>query len=192
MSATSQPGPSARDGGFTLIELLIVLAIIALILQVVFVNIGALIPSKILDNEAATFRAQYEQLRGEARLQGKRYKLQIDMDRHRWRTVIPAEERLSTNQPPPEELVLEWTAIDERAQYSTYAVAGGEPVHHGIVDIVIDAYGFSADQSLSFKLKEDPEMIWTVQIKGLAGDAVIVKSTDKREATLESLTEAHF
>jgi len=181
-----------QENGFTLIELMVVIFIVALVFQIVAFNMGALIPASLLDSEANKFIGSYDYLRSEARVQGKRYKLQVDLVRGRWRVVLPPEDRLLSTQVQPEEMPLEWSPLDERVRYSTYSVAGGQAARQGIVDIVIDENGGSADQTLSFRLKENEEMIWTVQVRGLTGQATLVKSQNRKEAYFEAVTEGHF
>ena len=187
---TTRHGPAVR--GFTLIELMAVVFIVALLVQAVLFNMGALIPTTLLESEANKFIASYDYLRSEAKVQGKRYKLQVDLSKNRWRTVIPPEDRLLSTQVQPEEMPLEWTMLDERLRYSTYCVAGGQVARQGIVDITIDENGGSADQTLSFRLKEDEEKLWTVQIRGLTGQSTLVKSENHQEAHFVAVTEGHF
>ena len=69
-----------NQSGFTLIELMIVVAIMALVVKIVMVNIGALIPSSALDSVAAKIQSELDFIRSEAKIQGKQYKLQFDLD----------------------------------------------------------------------------------------------------------------
>lgn len=188
------PTPRTRSDarGFTLVELMAVVFIVALLVQAVVFNMGALIPTTLLDAEANKFVASYDYLRAEAKVQGKRYKMVLDLNKQRWRVVMPPEDRLLSTQVQPEEMPLEWSMLDERVRYLTYCVAGGQPIRQGLVEILIDENGGSCDQTLSFRLKEDEEKVWTVQVRGLTGQASIVKSQNHQEAFFEAVTEGHF
>ncbi len=181
-----------RERGFTLIELMVTVTIGAILTQLVVFNLGALIPSTLLDSEAKSLLANYDFLRSEARLHGKPYKLQIDLTRGRWRMVLPPEDRVLSLQDPPKEFELNWQSLDERVKFGTYATAGGRPATQGLVDIVIDENGFSADQTVSFKLKELEDYVWTVQIHGLTGATSLKRSLDKKEVYLDAINEGHF
>ena len=106
---------SRSQSGFTLIELMIVVAIMALMVQVVMVNMGALIPSSALDSVAAKIQSQLDFIRSEAKIQGKPYALEIDLDNSRCRLVIPQEEMLVSSQTAVDGsgLELRWKPLDD-------------------------------------------------------------------------------
>ena len=189
---TERPTKVGGAAGFTMIELMVVVFIVALLFQLVTFNMGALVPGSLLDTEAKKFIASFDYLRSEAKIQGKPYKLQVDLSRHRWRTVLPPEDRLTTEQAVPEEVPLEWSPLDERVRYLGFSGAGNPPARQGIVDIELDENGNTADQALSFRLREDDQKVWTVQIRGLTGETRLVKNQSGREAMLEATKEADF
>lgn len=185
------PGP---EGGFSLIELMVVLAVIALILQFVMANLGYMVPQTRLDSEAKQLLARLDFLRSEARIQGKRYTLELDLSKARWRMVIPAEERLTSQQTLEETMprALGWSPLEEGVKFA----GAGNPIN-GIVRngpylIVFDENGQTADLSVFLKLDEDPKLIWTVQMRGLSGQGEVLTSENGVEHRLEEVTEGAF
>jgi type II secretion system protein H len=187
------PGADAQ-GGFSLIELMVTLAVVALILQFVMANLGYMVPYTKLDAEAKKLLARLDFLRSEARIQGKRYELQLDLGKHRWRMVIPAEERLTSEQTLEDTMprALEWSTLEEGVKFA----GAGNPIN-GIVRgtiyiIVFDENGQTADLSVFLKLDEDPKLIWTVQMRGLSGQGEVLTSENGVEHRLEEVTEGAF
>jgi type II secretion system protein H len=189
-----QHAAPGRQDGFTLIELMVVVAIGALILQFVMVNMGAMVPKTKLDAEAKRLLAHLDFLRSEARIQGKRYVLEIDLDHPRWRMVIPAEERLTSEQTleETEPHALDWTQLEEDVKFS----GAGNPINgyvrHGIYRIAFDENGQTADLSVFLRLDQDPKLVWSVQLRGLTGHGEILTSENGVEQRLDEVTEGAF
>lgn len=185
-------GDAARSGGFTLLELMVVVAIVALVTQVVMFNMGALIPSSVLDSAAKQFMSHVDYVRSEARLNGKTFKIELDLTNQQWRIVMPPEDRLVSDQTIEENVPLDWRRIDERARIDFVRQSGGEAIRQGIVPITFDENGCTADQSISFVLKEDAKMIWTVHIRGLTGQTSLATTVEGRISELEAAQEHQF
>src|SRR5262245_48767173 len=100
MIGAREPGAdrSRRRGaeaGFTLLEVVVTVGIIALISTLVVNNIGAFVPKARLDASANLLVHNVDMLRSEARIQSRRYVLQLDLKHSRWRRIMPAERRLT-------------------------------------------------------------------------------------------------
>lgn len=190
----SEPPPDRHADGFTLIELMVVLAIGALILQFVMVNIAGMVPRTKLDSEAKRLLANLDFLRSEARIQGKRYILEIDLDHPRWRMVIPAEERLTSEQTLEETMprALEWTPLEEGVKFAGAGNPINTYVRHKTYEIVFDESGQTADLSVFLKLDSDPKLVWTVQLRGLTGHGDILTNENGVEQRLDEVTEGAF
>jgi prepilin-type N-terminal cleavage/methylation domain-containing protein len=185
--------PRRAAAGFTLIELMVVIALVAIVSRVAMTNIGALIPAAILKAETRKLMVQLDFLRSEARLQGKSYGLEVDLDHDRWRAILPPEDLLVTNlDEQGKTLPLQWMPIDPRADLAAYAIPGEELVRNGTFVVVFDENGFTADQSVVFTLREDPELVWTVNLRGLTGSSDVVAKRDGNPSFLEVTTEAAF
>jgi type II secretion system protein H len=188
--------PSRQDSGFTLIEIMVVVTILAIVGQLVLSNIGALVPSTVLDSEAQRLMSEIEFLRSESQLQGKTYKVEIDLDKHRYRRILPAEMRVSVEQDERafEEAALGWTPLDDRARFLSYEPVGGTVYSSGRVTLIIDHQGFTADQIIALGMRSDAlkDMVWTIQVRGLDRKARLVKGNDGVAARFGETTEAAF
>lgn len=188
------PAKQADPGGFTLLEIMVVVAIIALAGQIVMVNLAALVPSTLLDSESRQLMGQIEFLRSEAQLQGKSYKLELDLDQSRYRIVLPTEERIASDQTIEESVSLGWTDMDERIMLAGFAVANGPTARSGRVPIIFDRNGFTGDQMIFLRMRsEDLEkMVWTIQLRGLDRKSRLVTDTEGLEARLPKVEEFNF
>ncbi len=178
--------------GFTLIELLVVISVAALLYQIAAANLGAMIPSTILDREATLLVAKYDFLRSEARLNGKTYTLELDLTNSRYQTLMPIEERREASEVEKESLGLGWTKLPDGAKLIGYSIAGGQMLKSGLVPVHFDENGFAADQTLFLSLEQDDRMIWSVQIRGLTGHSNILKDFDGKLQSLPKIEEAAF
>lgn len=208
MTATRQhdtpTGPTVRASdvaigrpashGFTLIELMVVVAIIALAGQIVVVNLGALIPSSTLNSEATRLIGDIEFMRSEARLQGKPYRIELDLDLGRWRIVLPPEERLVSEQTVEESRPLNWQDLDERVRFAGHLVHGSPVLRRGRTAILIDRNGFTAEQMIHLKMKSEAldEMVWTIRLHGLDRRSRLLTNETGAEPTIEVAEEFSF
>ena len=187
-----------NQSGFTLIELMVVVAILALVVQIVMVNIGALIPSSAMDSVAAKIRSELDFVRSEAKIQGKQYSLQFDLDKSLKRLVLPEEERLVSSQTAAEGsgLALAWEPVDadERVKITGYNAGDQPTVAKGQVEILFDENGFTADQTLYFKLVDDDaeKMVWTLHLWGLNGTSEVIRDYNGREHRRQLPVESNF
>ncbi|MBI5850452.1 MAG: prepilin-type N-terminal cleavage/methylation domain-containing protein [Planctomycetes bacterium] len=193
------PTRNTRDrlaGGFTLIELLVVVAILAILARVGLSQLGSIVPETVLDSESQRLMSLVEYLRSEAQLQGKTYKLELDLELHRYREIWPPEMKVAIDQDPKEleDQRRDWLPLDERCRFAGYAALGQPTLRKGRVEIVLDRSGNTADQMifLSMKGADLKDLIWTIQIRGLERAAMLVRSFDEKEAYLDRLEEAHF
>ncbi len=182
---------------------MVVAAIAALAIQLVVMNLGAMIPRTILDSECNKFMSRLDFLRSEARLQGKRYRIELDLTNHLWRFVLPAEERLTTEQTLEETMpeALGWNRMEQGAQFQGIVQAGaltlaqvenGVVQRRGVAGIEFDENGFSADWDVFFTLEHDEEMVWTVQVSGLTGQSRMLTSFDGNEYRTQPVGEFGF
>ncbi len=182
------------SGGFTLLELMAVLAILAMVSQLVLMNLGRLVPSTVLDSECSQLMGKLEFLRSEAQLQGKVYKLELDLDNQQFRMVMPPEERLVSEQTAAEAIPLAWTPLDDRVRFISHTIVGGPTQRSGRVPIVIDAHGFTADQTIVLGMRSDDlkDLVWTIEIQGLDRRSTLVRNEEGHEAHMEPTQEHEF
>lgn len=180
--------------GFTVIEILVVIVIIGLITAMVVPNLGAFVPRARLDAAAKVLAANIDYLRSEARIQGKRYSLELDLDRGTWRRVLPPEERLTTEQDvqslePRQE---EWSRLQEGVRIVTAGNGNEGMAKGGTFALVFDHNGQTGDQSIVLQLADDPTMTWTVNIRGLTGQCEILEDFEGKQHLPEETTEGAF
>ncbi len=184
--------------GFTLLELLVVLTILALVIQIVMVNMAAFIPSSALNGVSAKIQSELDFVRSEAKIQGKPYKLQFDLDEGLYRLCLPPEELLTSTQTATEgsSLDLQWRPIDPQGWVALrgYNSGSASTQRKGKVEIVFDENGFTADQTLYFKLAkaEDDKMVWTLHLWGLNGSSELIRDYEGTEHKRQLPVESSF
>jgi type II secretion system protein H len=184
---------AGRQSGFTLIELMVVVAIIGVVVRVVLLNMGAFVPSTVLDGECKQLRAHLDFLRSEARLRGQWCALELDLESHRYRYVLPPERKLASYDEDVKELPLSWTPLDERARFAGVAVPSRPAIERGIYRITFDENGNTGDLAIFFRLPDaENEYVWTLQLRGLTGRTDILKSVEGQRFVLEELNESSF
>ena len=183
-----------RDAGFTIIELMVVMLICGLIAALVVPNLGAFVPKARLDAAAKIITNNIDFLRSEARIQSKRYVLELDLKHARWRRVLPPELQLTTDQ---DESALEpqyedWTPLEQDVMFAGAGNAVDGMTHDGVFRLVFDENGFTGDQVVLLKLISDPTMVWTVQIRGITGQCDLITDFNGHEHLLDEVGEGAF
>jgi prepilin-type N-terminal cleavage/methylation domain-containing protein len=179
--------------GFTLLELVIAVSIGALLIQLAVSNLGALIPSSTLDSETNQFVSRLDFLRSEAKLNGKPYRMELDLSKHCWRTVLPPEERLLPHETlDDKEFKLSWTALHESVEFAGYLTPRGVVAHAGIIRIEFDEHGFTGDHTVLFRLRHDKDYVWTVRLRGLTGQSTVQTSVKGQAFPFDKTEEASF
>ena len=190
-----EQGSPLREAGFTLLELLVVVALVALVMNIVAMNAGAFLPKTVLESETRRFVSSLDFVRSEARIRGKSYRIDLDLSRHRWRVVLPPQDQIDPNLPidaKPEEMPLQWTPIDERLEFTGFGRPRGDMLERGEVQITFDDHGFTADFALFYRLKSDHDFVATIRMRGLMGTAEIDVNVDGRYKPFPKVEEASF
>ncbi len=194
MSRSTSPSSQRREGGFTLVEIMVVVAIVAMSVRIVTANLGALVPSTVLDAEASKLISTIEYLRSEAQLQSKSYKLEFDLQNGRWRLVMPPEERLVSTQTVGEEIPLQWKYLDERCKFAGFHTLSGHTAQSGVSKLVIDENGYTTDSMIYLQMVSESldYNIWTVHVYGLEQRARLLTNVKKEFPRLEIVDEGAF
>ena len=182
------------DAGFTLIEIMVVVGILALSVRLVTSNLGALIPATVLDSEANQIISSIEFLRSEAQLQSKVFKVEFDLDRHRWRIVMPPEDRLVSTQTVEENVPLQWQYLDERVGFGGFHRMDGHTARSQVSTLVIDENGYTTG-TMIYLSNRSPALegyVWTIQIFGLDPRSRLLTNVQGTEPRLDPVNESHF
>lgn len=200
MNRRSRPQPLPTDvragaSGFTLIEMLVVIALMALVFALVAPNLGAFLPSARLNSSCKQFVARLDFARSQARIEGKRYVVRLELEHGRYRMVRPPEDRVRSDQTDEDLLKDDVDTWKELESEVVFAGAGNNREgmgRHGTFEIVFDENGLTGDQIVVFKLSTDESMVTTVQIQGLTGRCTIVEDGNGHEQRMPDIGEMAF
>lgn len=183
-----------RRRGFTLIEVLLVVVILGMLSQAVVVSYQNWVPESQLDAAAADLTNAIVTLRSEAGIRGERVELELDLDRNRYQYIWPPEQRVTLDQDLPTERVSGWFPLEDGILISGHQIIGDRVVDDGRVRIPIDPNGFTAEQMIYLEL-DDPsarELVWTIQLRGLENEAVVVRDFEGNQRPLQEIEEFEF
>lgn len=173
---------SVRDqSGFTLLELIVAISLVGLLVGLIVPNLGSLVPSARLDGSSKQIQAKLTLIRSEARIQAKRMEMEFDLDRARFRIILPPEEQLTTDQVVYNDAEVrdenkDWVDLETGVVFAGAGDARSGIISKGLYRVVFDEYGFTADQVIAVKLQDDETMVWSVSIRGLTGQMEIERS----------------
>ena len=193
----SAPDRSASDprAGFTLIEIMVVVLLLGLVGQLVVGNMGRWIPESSLDSQVSQLRSWIDYLRSEAKVQGKPYSLELDLENHRTRLILPEEDKLvrTDDDTVASTIPMAWEDLEKWMKFDGHAFAGRPIITKGTVEITFDENGFTADQSTYLQFDEEgSELLWTLHINGLTGATSVVRNRTGERDIFRVATEADF
>jgi prepilin-type N-terminal cleavage/methylation domain-containing protein len=181
MPATKPQPPARRAAGFTLLELVTAIALVALLVGIIVPNLGSIVPSARLDGSSKAILSKLTLIRSEARIQAKRMEMEFDLDRARFRTILPPEEQLTTDQviyndAEVRDEAKDWIELESGVVFAGAGDAKSGMLTKGLYRVVFDEYGFTGDQVVAVKLENDDSMVWSVSIHGLTGHMEVERS----------------
>ncbi len=193
----NRPTPTAsrpHAAGFTLIELLVTFAVVALIFAIVVPNLGSFLPSARLDGSCSQLQRNLDWVRSEARIQGKRMAIELDLEKARWRIVFPPEQQLTREQEPDtlEERKDVWWDLEDGVLFLGAGDAKNGITARGLYRIDFDEYGFTGDQVVMMTLATDKKLVWSLLLNGLSGQVTREESTEGHEPIPQVVNEGAF
>lgn len=171
----------SRSAGFTLMELIVAISLVALLVGIIVPNLGSLIPTARLDGSSKDIQSKLTMIHSEARIQAKRMEMEFDLENARFRTILPPEDRLTSEQvvyddaEVPEE-DKDWIDLADGVIFAGAGDAKSGVITKGKYRLIFDEYGFTADQVIAVRLVDDETMVWSVSIQGLTGNIEIEES----------------
>lgn len=183
------------QSGFTMIEILVVVLLLGLTMRLVYSNMGAWIPETALNAQASKIRSWVDYLRSEAKIQGKPYSIELDLEENVTRLILPPEDKLVTtlDDTIASAIPLGWTPLQKGVVFNGHSIAGGEVRTKGKLLITFDENGFTADQSVYFQDDdEDSRMVWTVHIHGLSGSTRVATDIEGNRSIFKATEESDF
>jgi len=184
-----------NQDGFTLLELMVVIMVLGLVLRIVVVNMGAFLPGSALDAQANNLRFTLDYLRSEAKIQGKPYTLELDLDKHRTRIILPTEDKLVSTEDDTLEANIEmgWQPLEEWVKFYGHGIWGRQIHTKNTIKVTFDENGFTADQTVYFEYDSpDNQRIWAVHVFGLNGTTTVVRNKEGQRDVYRTQTEAAF
>ncbi len=174
---------------------MVVVLILGLVTKVVVSNMGAWIPESSLDSQANEFRSKIDFLRSEAKIQGKPYSMELDLQGNRIRLVLPPEDQLVTTEDDTlaKTIPIGWKPLKDWVKFAGHSIAGREIEMKDKILITFDEQGFSADQSVYFSYDEEgSKMMWTVHLRGLSGTTEVHRNFEGDRAIFKATEQSDF
>ena len=181
MQGNSNSNPTRLTAGFTLLELIVAISLVALLVGIIVPNLGSLIPTARLDGCAKEIKANLTEIRSESRIQAKRMEMEFDLDRARFRRILPPEEQLTSDQVIYNDAEVrdqdkDWIDLTDGVVFLGAGDTKSGTITKGLYNVVFDEFGFTADQVIALQLINDDTMAWSVVLHGLTGQIDIEKS----------------
>ena len=180
-NSNSNSNPTRLTAGFTLLELIVAISLVALLVGIIVPNLGSLIPTARLDGCAKEIKANLTEIRSESRIQAKRMEMEFDLDRARFRRILPPEEQLTSDQVIYNDAEVrdqdkDWIDLTDGVVFLGAGDTKSGTITKGLYSVVFDEFGFTADQVIALQLINDDTMAWSVVLHGLTGQIDIEKS----------------
>lgn len=189
MPAQGGAGRGSR-GGFTLVEIMIVIALLALATRMVVLNADAFLPGWQLNAEARKMSSRIGFLASEARLQGRRFGLEIDLDTHSFRTLLPPDFSLAmVDEEIPPMLAMDWQRLEGEIQFGYIEIGTkGQLYRSGRVVLPFDALGTTVEAAIHLKNPTHEKIKTTLVVHGLTAEVDL----EPGEFHLQEVTEHAF
>lgn len=159
----------ARTGrdGFSMVEILAVLVILGMIAALVSVNMEAILPRAQLHSTVREIAAMIQGARADAISRNAVFKIEYDLDRHRYRKNTPF--RLGGGLAPTEEerVAFDWIEMPPSVRFDRIQIDGVE-YSSGMVFVRFDPLGAASGHIV--RLVQNPHnQRYTIEVQALTG-----------------------
>ena len=156
-----------RRDGFSMVEMLAVIVILGLIATLVTVNWRAILPRAQLNAAVREIASMISGARSEAIARNAIFKIEYDLDHHRYRENTPF--RLGGGLAPTEEerVAFNWIELPESVQFSRIQIDGVEYTR-GIVFVRFDPLGAASGHIITL-VQKPFDNYYTIEVQALTG-----------------------
>ena len=161
--------PSLRrsEAGFSMVEMLAVVVILGLIATIVTVNWRAILPKTELHSAVRTLGAILQSTRSEAIARNALYKVEYDLDKHRYRVNTPFRQGGGLAANEEERMTLEWNPLPESVRFSRIQIDGIDYTR-GLVFVRFDPLGAASGHVITL-VQKPYDSTYTIEVQALTG-----------------------
>lgn len=168
-SRSSRFGAAVRcaRAGFSLIEMMAVLVIVGLMATIVAVSWKAMLPHEELHSTVRGLAAALQSVRSEAIARNGEFRLQYDLENHRYRTVTPFKAGGGLAAREEDRLPMAWVDFPKSVEFQRVLIDGIE-YSRGIVYVRFDPLGSASGHTITLVQQPDKNA-YTIDVQGLTG-----------------------
>jgi prepilin-type N-terminal cleavage/methylation domain-containing protein len=163
----SRPPARRSRRGFSMVEILAVVAVFGLIATLVAINWRAILPKAELHKAVRLIGSTLQSTRSEAIARKGLYRVQYDLDRHRYRVETPLDANGRFARRDEDRVSLSWVDLPDTVRFKRIEIDGVE-YKAGMVFVRLDALGSASGHVI--QLVQNPyEAYYTIEVQGLTG-----------------------
>lgn len=155
-----------------MVEMLAVIVIMGLMATLVAINWRAILPKTELNSSVRTLADTLQSTRSEAIARNALFRVQYDLDKHRYRVNTPFKAGLN-GQPgglaatEEERLSLPWSALPGSVRFSKIQIDGVDYTQ-GLVYVRFDPLGAASGHTITL-VQKPTDNYYTIEVQGLTG-----------------------
>jgi type II secretion system protein H len=162
-----------------MVEILAVLVILGLVAALVSVNMEAILPRAQLHSTVRRIAAEIQGARADAISRNAVFKIEYDLDRHRYRRITPFRLGGGFAATEEERIAFSWIELPESVRFDRIQIDGVEYAS-GMVFVRFDPLGAASGHIV--RLVQNPhDQRYTIEVQALTG------TIDYHEGTFERL-----
>lgn len=153
--------------GFTMVELLGVLVVMGLIATMVTINWQAVFPRAQLNSSVRALAATLQGTRSDAIARSAEFRIQYDIDNHRYRVLTPYRLGGGLAATEEERLALDWTELPDLVRFARVSIDGLD-YEAGVVYVAFDPLGGANGHAIVLQQTEF-DSFYTIEVQALTG-----------------------
>lgn len=152
-----------------MVEILGVIVILGMMVTIVSINWRAILPKSELTSAVRILASTLSSTRSEAIARNAVFRIEYDLDRHRYRQNTPFKNDRSGKLAATEEdrLVLNWIQLPDSVRFSKI-VCDGVEFGNGIVAVRFDPLGAASGHTITL-IQKPYDNYYTVEVQALTG-----------------------